>query len=126
MFDERTILHSLLVCDFPANFLNITLEEYVSMLNYVTGGEFSLEMLKDLADRAETQIRLFNCREGFTREDDTLPQRFYSEPFQKGTAKGRILEKNNFDLMLEDYYYLRGWNKDGYPKKETLEKLGIA
>jgi aldehyde:ferredoxin oxidoreductase len=126
MFDERIILHSLLVCDFPANFLNITLEEYVSMLNDVTGGGFTLEAMRGLADRVETQIRLFNCREGLTREDDTLPLRFYSEPFQKGAPKGRVLERHDFERMLEEYYALRGWNKDGSPKKETLANLGIT
>jgi len=126
MFDERIILHCLLVCDFPANFLNISLEEYVSMLNNVTGGGFTLEALRGLADRVETQIRLFNCREGLTREDDALPLRFYSEPFQKGAPQGRVLERHDFERMLEEYYYLRGWNKDGYPKEETLANLGIT
>ena len=126
MFDERIILHSLLVCDFPANFLNITLEEYVSMLNDVTGGGFTLEALRGLADRVETQIRLFNCREGLTREDDTLPLRFHHEPFQKGAPQGRVLERHDFEQMLEEYYSLRGWNKDGSPKKETLANLGIT
>ena len=126
MFDERIILHSLLVCDFPANFLNITLDEYISMLNNVTGGRFTLEMLTKLADRVECQIRLFNCREGFSKRDDTLPLRFYQEAFQRGSPKGHILEKHHFERMLEEYYSLRGWDKEGYPKEETLDNLEIT
>jgi aldehyde:ferredoxin oxidoreductase len=125
MFDERIILHSLIVCDFPANFLGITLEEYVSMLNEVTAGSFTLESLQTLSDRVETQIRLFNCREGLTRKDDRLPLRFYREPFHEGASKGRVLGEHDFEKMLEEYYSLRGWDENGLPKDETLEHLGI-
>ena len=27
--------------------------------------------------------------------------------------------------MLKEYYEYRGWNEDGYPRRETLEKLGL-
>lgn len=125
MFDERIILHSLIVCDFLSGFLKIDLDDYVSMLNYVTGADFTLEEIGQTADRIETQIRLFNCREGFSRKDDMLPDRFYQETLPEGAAKGQLLERHNFERMLEEYYSLRGWDKNGYPLKETLQKLGI-
>jgi hypothetical protein len=27
--------------------------------------------------------------------------------------------------MLKEYYEYRGWNSHGYPRKETLERLGL-
>jgi aldehyde:ferredoxin oxidoreductase len=27
--------------------------------------------------------------------------------------------------MLDSYYQKRGWNKNGVPKRETLERLGL-
>lgn len=125
MFDERIILHSLIVCDFLSGFLKIEMDDYVSMLNYVTGADFTLEELGQTADRIETQIRLFNCREGFSRKDDMLPDRFYQETLPEGAAKGQLLERRDFERMLEEYYSLRGWDKNGYPLKETLLRLGI-
>ena len=28
--------------------------------------------------------------------------------------------------MLDEYYALRGWSKDGVPTPETLRRLGLA
>jgi aldehyde:ferredoxin oxidoreductase len=30
------------------------------------------------------------------------------------------------DAMLDEYYALRGWTKEGVPKEENLEKLGLG
>ncbi len=77
-----------------------------------------------IADRIYTIERLFNLREGFTREDDTLPWRSLSEPMPDGPAKGNTVP---LEAMLSDYYRERGWDeKTGIPSQETLEKLGLA
>jgi len=28
-------------------------------------------------------------------------------------------------LFILKYYFVRGWNKEGWPKLETLKKLGL-
>jgi hypothetical protein len=28
--------------------------------------------------------------------------------------------------LLDDYYEFKGWNNDGIPTKETLDKLGLS
>ena len=71
---------------------------------------------------------MFNIREaGISRKDDTLPPRMFEDPLPmppRGEEKVS-LKREDFDRMLEEYYELRGWDSDGRPKAETVERLGI-
>ena len=66
--------------------------------------------------------KIFNVREGLGKKDDTLPPRFLNEPLQDGASKGHTVP---LEIMLEQYYYVRGWDEKGIPKSELLEKLNI-
>jgi aldehyde:ferredoxin oxidoreductase len=66
--------------------------------------------------------RLFNLKAGFSRKDDTLPSRILNEPIKSGPSKGEIEE---LDKMLDEYYSLRGWDKNGVPTKNKLKELDI-
>jgi len=70
---------------------------------------------------------MFNIREGFSRKDDTLPERYFTEPTPVGLpiVKGKKIDTNAFEKLLDEYYVLHGWDEKGYPKKETLESLGL-
>ncbi len=60
--------------------------------------------------------RMFNIRAGFSRNDDTLPDRFFE-------SEG--INKEEFEKALDDYYLLRGWDENGVPKQEKLRELGL-
>jgi aldehyde:ferredoxin oxidoreductase len=126
MFNDRSILHSLIVCDFHAGLIPLKMDYYAQALSMVTGEESNLEHLYWIAERTETLIRLFNCREGFTREDDQIPRRILEEPLPDGPAKGKIIGQPGFNKMLDEYYALRGWDPNGCPKEETLKKLHLV
>ena len=126
MFDERAILHSLVVCDFHPSALPISLEEYAEFVAATTGQTFTLEEWAQAADRIETTIRLFNVREGLTRQDDTLPPRLLEEPLPDGPARGQLFGREGLGQMLDEYYALRGWDEEGVPLLETLQRLGIS
>ena len=66
---------------------------------------------------------MFNMAAGLTGADDTLPERLLKDPAPSGTAKGRV---NELDLMLPEYYRLRGWTDDGQPTTETLKRLRLG
>ncbi|MEM3652939.1 MAG: aldehyde ferredoxin oxidoreductase C-terminal domain-containing protein, partial [Nitrososphaerales archaeon] len=69
--------------------------------------------------------RAFVVREGITRKDDTLPERFLKEPLppECGPSAGSIVE---LEPMLDEYYEVRGWDKKtGIPKRSTLERLDL-
>ena len=73
-----------------------------------------------------TLERLFNVREGKGREDDFSTRRLLEEPISTGPARGEGLSKDQFELMLTEYYELRGWDKTtGFPTQEKLSELGV-
>jgi aldehyde:ferredoxin oxidoreductase len=65
-------------------------------------------------------------REGFTRADDTLPERLLTEPLKAGASKGHFISKEELAQMLDEYYTARGWDLNtGAPTREKLIELGL-
>ena len=124
-YDENCILHSLLVCDFPAKFIPLSQEDYAHYFEAVTGEAITKVDFAVIADRIETLIRMFNNREGFTREDDTLPKRTLSDPLPDGPAKGKCVGEANLKRMIDEYYEARGWDSAGIPKRATIKTCQI-
>jgi aldehyde:ferredoxin oxidoreductase len=81
----------------------------------------------DIGERIITTERMFNNREGFTRKDDRLPERFFKEPTPDGLSivKGKKIDRVKFKEMINEYYDLHGWDENGVPNEETLRKLGL-
>ena len=98
------------LCSF--NFVPITL--IPDLINAVVGTKYTEEDLREIARRVITLERKFNIREGFSRKDDTLPPRLLNEPLPEGMAQGKKVE--GLDVMLDEYYQLRGWDKEGNPR----------
>ena len=99
--------------------------KHVELINAVTGIGYTVEELQKVSERIFNLERCFNVREGKDRKDDTLPARFMEEPIPEGPSKGMITTKQELDTMLDEYYQIRGWNKNGIPTKETLDSLGL-
>ncbi|UCD73474.1 MAG: hypothetical protein JSW01_02185, partial [Candidatus Bathyarchaeota archaeon] len=70
--------------------------------------------------------RIYNIREGLGRADDTVPIRCMKDPIQSGVAKGSVVTQKDLDILLDDYYKTRGWDKEGIPTKEKLKELGLS
>ncbi|MBN2125835.1 MAG: aldehyde ferredoxin oxidoreductase, partial [Deltaproteobacteria bacterium] len=85
----------------------------------------------DVAERCNNMERLFNIREGLTRDDpakgDVLNHRYHDEPCRRGAPDvvGRLIEKDKFLKMREEVYEHKGWDENGVPTPETLQRLGI-
>jgi len=92
------------------------------MINDATGSDYTPESMLEAAERVYNLERLFLVKAGFSRADDTLTPRM-AEPMPAGPIQGET-----FDLarLLDDYYLARGWDANGIPSRERLEKLGIA
>lgn len=99
------------------------LPEISEQLRTATGIQMSDEEWLAAGDRIWNLERLFNLRAGFTKLDDTIPQRLLQEPMAAGPHKGRVVE---LDKMLPEYYELRGWDQDGVPTPEKRAQLGIS
>jgi aldehyde:ferredoxin oxidoreductase len=117
--DLSAAMDCMVVCRFT-NFA-WPVDVYAEMISAGTGIELSGRDLLQLGSRIYNLERLFNIREGITGKDDTLPPRFF-KPLPEGNSRNRVV---HLDEMLKEYYKLRGWDKEGKPKKDTLKKLGI-
>jgi len=100
-------------------------EKHLNIINAVCGFEFELEELQKIADRIINLERCFNVREGMNRKDDTIPERFMTEPIPEGPSQGMYTPKEELDEMLDKYYKLRGWDQNGIPVPETIKKLDL-
>ncbi|MGB9627412.1 MAG: aldehyde ferredoxin oxidoreductase family protein [Thermodesulfobacteriota bacterium] len=114
---------SLGVCSIP--FMPVGLELWGQAFAAATGIEITPKALTLIAERIRTLERLFNIRDGLTRKDDTVAERMFSEPLKDGLWKGEVLNREKFEQMKDAYYAFRGWDSEGRPKQETLEKLGL-
>ena len=90
-----------------------------------TGFGYTVDDLKKVGARAWTVERLFNLREGLSRQDDTLPERLFTLPIPDGPSKGAVVNKADFEKELDSYYAIWGWTKEGVPTREALDKLGL-
>ncbi|MBZ4653619.1 MAG: Aldehyde ferredoxin oxidoreductase [Peptococcaceae bacterium] len=100
-------------------------EKHLNIINAVCGFGFDLAELQEVADRIWNLERCFNVREGLSRKDDVLPERFMTEPIPEGPSQGMYTPKEELDGMLDKYYALVGWDQNGIPKKETVQALGL-
>jgi aldehyde:ferredoxin oxidoreductase len=119
--DLVSTIDSLVLCEFTAFALETV--QYAKLLSAATGIEFTDEDMMTIGERIWNLERLYNLREGFSADDDTLPKRLLEEPMPEGPSKGRV---NMLSKMLPSYYSFRGWNSKGEPTKEKLKELGLA
>lgn len=124
------ITDSLGTCKFQTVFLAVHApkwEEYSKLIYLVSGMRYSTPQLMEIGERIYTIERMFNNREGFSRKDDTLPERYFEEatPLGLPRVKGLKIDREKFEKMLDDYYALHGWDNNGVPTNEILQKLGI-
>jgi aldehyde:ferredoxin oxidoreductase len=92
------------------------------VMNYATGAGYDEESLLEAGERIFNLERLFLLKAGFTKDDDTLPDRMLKEPMPEGPAEGLVVE---LDEMLPKFYHVRGWDENGIPTPEKLASLGI-
>jgi aldehyde:ferredoxin oxidoreductase len=119
---RTSVKWSFIFCDFySVNFPNMA--KYYSA---VTGVQSSEEHLRKVGRRIWNLTRAFNVREGFTRKDDTMPERMGKEPLQDGKPKGHVVPRADFEKMLSEYYKLWGWDDQGRPTKKALDEVGLG
>jgi aldehyde:ferredoxin oxidoreductase len=121
------VIDSLGVCTWPYSlFIFHTIEKATQLFNLVTGKDWSMDEMLLKGQRIRNLERMFDVRQGMTREMDTLPNKFFDKPLTKGKYKGAVLDRGKFEQMKDEYYEQRGWDlKTGIPTKEKLTELGL-
>jgi aldehyde:ferredoxin oxidoreductase len=122
------------ICKYHTTFLGATLpnfEDWSKVLYYNTGLEMSPKEIWEVAERTYNIERLFNLREGLTRNDpkkgDTLNHRYFDEPCLRGALDviGSKIDRKKFNKMIDEYYEHHGWDENGIALPETMKRLGL-
>ena len=108
----------------PRGFVPVA--DVLSAVQAATGWDFSVEEALRAGERATNMARVFNVREGFTRQDDRLPERFF-EPMENGPLAGQAYPRDDFERALTQLYTLKGWAPDtARPQRARLEALSLG
>jgi aldehyde:ferredoxin oxidoreductase len=122
--DAWAIMDSLILCKFTRSVCS-SYDKLSDLYMLVTGIQVSPEELKKAGERIYNLEKIYNIREGWTKEDDYPPLRVMKEPIQEGASKGAFVPKEEFEPMLNAYFEARGWSDNGFPTKRKLAELGI-
>lgn len=134
------VVDSLGLCKFSTSETYTVMPDELAEGLRILGFETSGAGLLEIGERIVNLERLYNLRHGMSRKDDMLPRRFSEEPVEiyaftpsddpenatrseKPVTVGIL---KDFDAMLDRYYDLRGWDRDGRPTSKTLERLGLT
>lgn len=101
-------------------------QQFSKLIALSTGLSFTPKDLRTIGERIYTLERMMLIKDGFSRQDDTLPKRYFNEPISEGPAQGQVILRKEFNKILDKYYRLHGWDENGVPKKNTLKRLGIG
>jgi aldehyde:ferredoxin oxidoreductase len=122
--DTRAYIDSLGICTVVRRVLGFTDEPDSTILNLVTGLDFT-DKLMEIGERIYNLERLILAREGISRKDDMLPERITKEELPQGPAKGHVLTEDMYQIELDEYYQVRGWDKEGVPTQDKLKALSL-
>ncbi|MFW9820063.1 MAG: aldehyde ferredoxin oxidoreductase C-terminal domain-containing protein, partial [Candidatus Thorarchaeota archaeon] len=123
--DIYAIIDSYIVCKFTRGIYEND-AEMAKVFELVTGIPVTDKFIQKRGAAIVTLSKCFNIREGWTRDDDHPPERFFKQPHTKGPAKGVTLKEEGYQKLLSGYYESRGWDtKTGIPTDEALKDLGL-
>ncbi len=120
--DLTALVDSSGLCLFVTLTPGFGFDDMQAMIKGATGFDYTVHEVMVAAERIWNLEKLFNMKAGFTKADDTLPRRLLEEPLTEGGPKGQVCRLHE---MLPEYYELRGWDENGVPKPELLERLGL-
>jgi aldehyde:ferredoxin oxidoreductase len=117
----RILGDSLIVCTFPSPMY--TRDMLADAVSGIFAEPWSVAELNLAGERVMCQERLFNVREGLTRNDDVLPSRLLAEPKPDGPTKGATVP---LEELKDQFYGALGYDvATGNPTDATLSRLGI-
>jgi benzoyl-CoA reductase subunit BamB len=90
------------------------IHNYPKFISAGAGIDMDEDKLTKATKRYRTLVRAVNIRRGMRRKDEKPPEDHWKKRFPELEAQ-----------LLDAYYKLKGWNKDGIPTQESLQELGL-
>ncbi len=120
--NEAAIMDSLILCKFLRGVFEDRMAAMAQMLRLVTGWDVDSSQLEQTADRIVTAKKSYNIRQGWTPAEDTLPQRFLTQPVSDGPNAGAQLTEETLQKQIRTYNLARGWTPEGWVPGETVKQ----
>jgi aldehyde:ferredoxin oxidoreductase len=102
--DKMTLFDALILCRFYRDL--ITWKDLQGIIKSSCGLSLNRKSLKAMASGIINLARSFNQQEGVTKKEDKLPRRFFREVL--GDTR-KTIQPQDLEVMLKEYYQLRGW-----------------
>ena len=110
--DRAAAMDSLILCKFLRGVFSDPWEEWAALLRPITGWDaFDGAELHAAARAIVGAKHAFNRREGWTREEDTLPQRLLDTPLTLPSGREAALSRARLDRMVDAYHRTRSLDK---------------
>ena len=106
--DRAAAMDSLILCKFLRGVFTEPWEEWAALLRPVTGWELDGDELHATARGIVAAKHAYNLREGWTREEDTLPARLLDVPLTLPSGREAALTRERLDAMVDAYHRARG------------------
>jgi benzoyl-CoA reductase subunit BamB len=90
------------------------IHNFPKFITYGAGIEMDEDTLTKATKRYRTLVRAINIRRGLRRKDDAPPEDHWKKRFPELEAE-----------LLDAYYKMKGWNKEGIPTLASLYDLGL-
>jgi benzoyl-CoA reductase subunit BamB len=90
------------------------IHNYPAFISSTTGIDMDEAGLTQITKRNRTLLRAVNVRRGLRRADEKPPEDHWKKRFPELEAQ-----------LLDAYYKFKGWDNQGIPTKESLQKLGM-
>jgi aldehyde:ferredoxin oxidoreductase len=109
--DRAAAMDSLILCKFLRGVFTDPWEEWAALLRPITGWDVDGAELRDTARGIVAAKHAYNRRQGWTREEDTLPARLLGVPLTLPSGREAVLTRERLDAMVEQYHAARGLDK---------------
>ncbi len=105
--DRAIAWDSLVLCKFVRDCFEDFETEAAALWSAVSGLPLDANGLRAAAQRTWERKRAINARLGWSRNDDTLPERLFAEPIADGPNAGRRIDPEHLDVLRAQYESLR-------------------
>jgi len=85
------------------------------IISLATGMTMDKEKLWKTSQRIRTLVRAVNARRGLRRKDERPPEDHWA-----------VRDEKYEQALLSKYYEFKGWNSEGIPTRQTLERLDLG
>ncbi len=114
----RPLFDMLGVCRLPWIELGFPEEYYQRFYKAITGVDLSMDDLFDRSNHIYDLTRTINVNLGISRKDDYPSVRTFEDPVPTGPTAGKVIDREEYEKILDIYYEKRGWDQDGKPSLE--------